>query len=211
MKLIDLTHTFTDNMPVFPGDPDATLKQSVFIEKEGNNDHTLTTAMHVGTHIDAPLHMISDGKRIDQLDLDQFLGTGILVDARGKKKIDIDLLENKVIPAHAIVLILTGRDKHFGTEDYFSKYPEITQDFAQTMIDHNVNIVGIDTASPEHNPPWDIHKMLLRNNILILENLTNLEKLLNVKEFEVIALPPKLHSDASPVRVIAKSTSDTQE
>lgn len=208
MKFIDLSHTFTDNMPVFPGDPQATLKQTVFIEKDGNNDHTLTTAMHVGTHMDAPIHMIAGGKRIDELSPDHFLGTGVLIDARGKKIIDATLLENVTIPEGSIVLLFTGFDKKFGTEEYFSTYPEITEDFAKKMIEHKVKMVGMDTASPEHNPPWTIHKTLLKEEILILENLTNLDQLLGVTNFEIISLPMNIRADAAPVRVLAKILSN---
>lgn len=49
-------------MPVYPGDPKPTLEQVAFIAKDTFNDHKLTTVMHVGTHIDAPLHMIANGK-----------------------------------------------------------------------------------------------------------------------------------------------------
>jgi kynurenine formamidase len=203
-KLIDLTHTFTSDMPVFPGDPPAHLKQTVFIEKDGNNDHTLTTAMHVGTHMDAPLHMLADGKTIDALELEQFFGNGILIDARGKKEISADLLEGLSIKEDSIILIFTGFGDKFREENYFINYPEITEDFVQKMIALKVKMVGMDISSPEHNPPWKIHKQLLSNNILILENLTNLEQLLDVENFEMIALPAKLKSDASPVRVIAK-------
>ena len=44
MKIIDLTHTFTFNMPVFPGDPKPTLEQVAHIEKDSYNDHKITTA-----------------------------------------------------------------------------------------------------------------------------------------------------------------------
>ena len=63
-------------------------------------------------------------------------------------------------------------------------------------------MVGMDTPSPDH-APYKVHKILLGNEILILENLTNLEQLLN-KNFEVIALTPKLEADAAPARVVAK-------
>ena len=203
MRRIDLTHTITDNMPVFPGDLPVSLKQTVFIEEEGNNDHTLTSAMHVGTHLDAPLHMIAGGKRVDELSVEQFFGKGILIDARGKQTIDSALVENVTIPKNASVLIYTGFGEKFYEATYFESSPEITQDFAEKMVEAKVRMVGMDTSSPEHNPPWTIHKTLLKHNILILENLTNLDKLVGIASFDVIALPSKVRADAAPVRVIA--------
>lgn len=57
---------------------------------------------------------------------------------------------------------------------------------------------------PDLDKPWVTHKILLENEILILENLTNLDQLINIKDFEVIALPTKLQADAAPLRVIAR-------
>jgi arylformamidase len=67
MQLIDLTQTFGSMMPVYPGDPAPELKQITTIETHGFTDHQLTTAMHVGTHMDAPLHMIAGGKKIAEM------------------------------------------------------------------------------------------------------------------------------------------------
>src|SRR3989338_1949040 len=105
MHLIDLTHTFTDNMPVYPGDPLPKLHQITTLEKDGYNDHELTSVMHVGTHMDAPLHMIKDGKTMNQISVDHFFGKGVLLDARGKEKIEPELLTGKTIEPSSIVLI----------------------------------------------------------------------------------------------------------
>jgi kynurenine formamidase len=52
--------------------------------------------------------------------------------------------------------------------------------------------------------PFDLHKLLFSENIFIIENLTNLEKLVGVKEFEIFAIPLKVRADSSIARVIAK-------
>lgn len=204
MKIIDLTHTFTNNMPVYPGDPKSSLKQVAFIGKDTFNDHKLTTVMHVGTHMDAPLHMIANGKKIKDIPSDKFIGKGILLDARSKDKIDLTLLDNIHIQEDSVVLICTGFGSKYRTQDYYKGYPEFTEDFANKMVELKVKMVGMDMLGPDYNKPWLTHKILLGNDILILENLTNLDQLLNIGDFEVIALPAKLDADAAPVRVIAK-------
>lgn len=204
MRLIDLTHTFGSQMPVYPGDPSPELKQIAQIPKEGFTDHELKTAMHVGTHMDAPLHMIEGGKYLSQIPIEKFFGTGHLIDARGKKEVGDELLERESIGKSDIVLVMTGWYKKFGEEDYYQSYPELTESFAQELVKSGVSIVGMDTPSPDR-PPFAVHKILLGNGILIIENLTNLETLLNVPHFDVIALPAKFHTDAGPVRVIAKA------
>lgn len=61
----------------------------------------------------------------------------------------------------------------------------------------------MDTPSPDR-VPYAVHRLLLASNILIMENLAHLDQLLGVAQFEVFALPLKLHADAAPVRVVAK-------
>jgi len=204
MQYIDLTQTFVSEMPVFPGDPKPTLQQVAFLEKDSFNDHMLSTAMHVGTHMDAPLHMIDGGKKIDELDIHNFFGSGVLIDARGKATVDSTVLEGVDIPEGAVVLIFTGFGSKFHDSEYFEKSPAVTEDFAQAMVTHKVKIVGMDTSGPDHDQPWPTHKVLLGSGITILENLCNLDKLTDIKDFEVIALPAKLQADAAPTRVVAK-------
>lgn len=205
MKIIDLTHTFSSDVPIYPGDPKSSLEQIAFIEKDTFNDHKLLTAMHVGTHMDAPLHMIVGGKRIDAISPEKFFGKGVLLDVRGRESIDSSVLEDISITSGSIVLLYTGLSNHYSEESYFHNAPVITEDFARKMVESKVHLVGMDMASPDADAPWLVHKILLTHEICIVENLTNLHQLLSVKEFEVIALPAKLESDAAPVRVIAVS------
>jgi kynurenine formamidase len=189
-------------MPVYPGDPKGELKQIAAIDKDGFTDHELKTAMHVGTHMDAPLHMIDGAKKISDLSPDKFFGPGKLIDARGMEKIDVELLTQAKVATGDIVLILSGFGEKFQETEYFEKYPELTEEFANKLVKLKVKMIGTDTPSPDRSP-FSVHKILLTQEILIMENLTNLEQLLN-KNFEVIALPAKLETDAAPCRVIAK-------
>src|SRR3989339_1898771 len=126
MKYIDLTHSFKLNMPVYPGDPAPELKQVGFLDKGGYNEFQIKTGMHVGTHMDAPFHMLKNGKRMTEYPPDRFFGKGHLIDARGKS-IDVDLLKEKSISKGDIVFIMTGFYKKFGTPAYYETYPEIRE------------------------------------------------------------------------------------
>lgn len=204
MKYIDLTHTFVDNMPVFPGDPPTTLKQITTFEKEGYVDHQLTSLMHVGTHMDAPLHMVEGGKYMSDIPIDHFTGPGVLIDARGRKTIGRDVLNTIIIPRGSIVLVFTGTDKKYKTPGYNTEYPPLTEPFARAMVEAGVKIVGLDFINPDNEETFPMHKILLSKEVLIIENLTNLEALVGVKNFDVFAFPMKLHAEAAPVRVVAR-------
>ncbi len=205
MAYIDLTQTFTKSMPVYPGDPISKLEQQAWLEKDGYNEYHLSTGMHVGTHIDAPLHMIENGAMIDQIPIDRLIGPGYLVDARNLSKIDSSVL-NGEIPKSSILLVYTGWSQRFGESDYFEQYPVLTEDFADRVAELDLKAVGLDTPSPDREP-FLVHKKLLSNNVLIIENLTDLDRLAHEltdrSRFNVMALPPKLAADAAPVRVVA--------
>ena len=54
-RIIDLSQTIEDNMPVYPGDDPVSLKISRRLAADHYNDHRLTLSMHAGTHIDGPM------------------------------------------------------------------------------------------------------------------------------------------------------------
>lgn len=203
MKYIDLTHTFTADMPVFPRDPKPTLEQTAHFEKVGYNEYTIATAMHVGTHMDGPFHMTTKGRKLYELELEKFLGKGIVIDVRDKQRIDASVLGDKQINAETIVLLYTGLGNKYRTQEYFENNPMLIEDLAEKMVELKVKMVGMDMLGPDQ-APFPIHRLLLKNEILILENLTNLDQLLDVPNFEIIALPAKFEADSAPVRVVAK-------
>ena len=211
---LDLTHPFTATMPAFPGEPAPELKQITALERDGSVNYELRTGLHIGTHLDAPLHFIKNGKRISDFPPEKFIGRGVVIDAlatttpspRGRGTEGEGLLEltlPDIIHANDIVLVCTGWSKKFRDADYYKNYPVLSEQFSQNLIDAKVKIIGLDTPSPDH-APYHIHKILLSRDILIIENLTNLEALLDCQNFEIIAWPLRLEAEASPVRVIAK-------
>ncbi len=200
MRYIDLSHTITPDLPGWPNDPPFELKQIVkygFIV-----DNILQTGMHIGTHIDSAQHMIVGGKSLSQYPPEKFIGRGVLIDARNKETIDVDLLEDSDIQPNDIVFVLTSCDKKFGTAAYFEEYPVFTEAFAKKLVEKGVKIVGMDSPTPDRYP-FPIHKILLAHDILIIEMLTNLDKLLNIPHFNIIALPPKFDTAGAFLRVIA--------
>lgn len=62
--------------------------------------------------------------------------------------------------------------------------------------------IGMDMPKPD-NYPFEIHKLLFNNDIFIIENLTNLDKLKGVDNFQVIAFPLRIKAEASVVRAVA--------
>ena len=202
MRTIDLTHTFDDDMPVYPGDPEPKLEQTEFIDKDGFNGFCLCSGMHVGTHMDAPLHMIKGADVISDIPPRRFFGRGRLVDARGADRITLGHLEGIDLAKGDIVVVLTGWYKRFREEKYYHAFPDVEGAFADALVKHEVSILALDTPSPDR-PPFPIHKTLLGNGVLIIENVNNVEELLGL-DFQIVALPGKVAWEAAQTRVVAR-------
>jgi kynurenine formamidase len=208
--LIDLSHPIIDRMPAYPGDEPARLEKISDFAQDGFNNFRITSGMHTGTHIDGPMHMTKSDCFIDDLPLERFIGTGCFLNAMGMKVIPCTPEFASAIVPESIVLIYTGFGKQFGSEKYYRDHPVISMELTQLLVQQRIKIVCFDTPSPDKYP-HDIHTYLLKNSVLIAENLTRMEKLLTVKKFEIMALPLRIHADSSPARIVARILEETDE
>jgi len=201
--LIDLSHPLIDHMPVYPGDEPTRLEKTNDFALDGFNNFRFTSSLHTGTHIDGPMHMTESDSFIDELPLEQFIGTGCLLYAVGMKVILCTPEFTSAIVPESIVLIYTGFGKQFGNEEYYRDHPVISIELAQSFAQQRIKMVCLDMPSPDRHP-YDIHTYLLKNSVLIAENLAGMEKLLTVKKFDIIAFPLRIHADSSPARIVAR-------
>ncbi len=195
--IIDLTMLIDDRTPSFPGEIPQKIEQVATIEKNGWNVKRLCFNSHFSTHIDAPVHMIEGGKTLSDFPLEKFIGEAVVIDVRGLREIEADLT---VVRKGDIVFFLTGHSKKAYNDDYYENNPVITERTAKGLVEKEINIVGLDSFTPD-NEPYLIHKMFLRADIPIVENLVNLGKLAG-KRFRCIVLPLNLRDgDGAPCRV----------
>lgn len=205
MKTIDLTMELDENTPIFPGDRKPVFKRLSDIEKVGYNRMLITMCNHFGTHIDFPSHVISGGKTSSDYDMEFFLGEVVIVDVRGVKEILPEHI-NVEIKNNDIVFICTGHSTLKEKKNYSTDYPVINPDTARYFVEKKVKIIGMDAPSPDTSP-YNVHKILLGNGILIIENLVGLEKVkkAGTVRCECVILPLKLaRADGAPCRVILK-------
>lgn len=202
MEYIDLSYEIENNMLVYPGDEEVSIK---FIKKYDNDGYTysvLKSGMHVGTHLDCPMHLTDSSKYISEYTLENFMGEGVIIDVRGKELITLEKEYEDLLNEKEIVILFTGYEKYYGTNAYYENHPIISEELVDLFIEKKIRMVGFDMPSPDRNP-FTIHKKLLNNRIFILENLCNLEMLVGGEEFKVIAFPLKIKGEGSLVRAVA--------
>lgn len=202
--LIDLTHPLNNSTPVFPGDAKVNLYKYKDITEDKYNGYVFETTLHIGTHIDAPMHLTEDNRFIDSFPLDCFTGKGVLIDVRREDIISMKSVYENLVFKDAIVLLYTGFDEfYYDKEKYFNAHPVISEELTNFFIQKQIKMLGMDISSPDY-APFTAHKALLSKDIFILENLTNLKKLSDIKNFEVYAFPLKITAEASQVRAMAR-------
>jgi len=201
--LIDLSNPIIDIMLAYPGDEPARLEKINDFARDGFNNFRFTSGMHTGTHIDGPMHMTKSQCFIDELPLEQLIGRGCFLNAVGMKVISCTPEVTSAIVPESIVLIYTGFGKQFGSEEYYRDHPVVSMELAQFLVQQRIKMVCFDSPSPDKHP-HDIHSYLLKNSVLIAENLISMEKLLTIKKFEIIAFPLRIHADSSPARIVAR-------
>ncbi|EGO00799.1 hypothetical protein SERLA73DRAFT_87074 [Serpula lacrymans var. lacrymans S7.3] len=189
------------------------------IASDGFNLHSLSMGTHCGTHIDAPYHFCENGKKLDELDFESFVGRAIIVDIRQQVLSATKGIQG--IGARSqnkadIVLFWTGWDTYWGTAKYF-EHPYLSKEVAVQLTRLGARFVGVDTFSPDetvmegqsrhqHSDPFGVHETLLGNDCLICENLKNLGELAAIgdnpeEEIWVSLMPMNIKgADGAPVR-----------
>ena len=212
MKIIDLALTISDKIPTFPGSPKPHFIEWETIPKNGYNLELLFLSSHTGTHIDAPFHFVKNGKKIHEILPEKLVNEAVLIRVRKKanqtiSKTDIQKFEQKngKIENGSTVIFYTEWQKNLNKEFYFTKNPGLSVSAAKYLASKKINMVGIDSPSIDlgTDSKFSVHHILAKNNILIVENLANLNKIKSNK-FHLTTSPLKLkNATGSPIRAFA--------
>ena len=181
-----------------------------FTDTRGKEQHVTIPSKEVSEDF------FDDGKTVDQLDLKKGFGPAWILDFTAKKAKDVitrDELENytgKLVEGVRII-IRTGWDKVFPETRYFTDCPGIDPQACEYLAARKIACLAIDMPTVYGADYVTVHHVLLRAEILIVEGLTNLEKLKDDQVF-FIAMPLRIKGgDGSPCRAAAIEGLSTEE
>ncbi|MGY5142940.1 MAG: cyclase family protein [Candidatus Nitrosopumilus sp. bin_32a] len=209
-KIIDLTYMINEQMITYPTPwhPKVSVERLGKIEDVGRNTRKITLGTHTGTHIDAPLHFVKDGKSIDKIPLDKIVGKVTIVDfSHFEKNQPIEKKDLEKIKITKRMIFRFGWGEKWNKMEFYENHPFFTEDAANFLVSQGVELLGYDTPSPDNSKPNNgidspIHKILLENEIVLLEYLANLENLDSLENWNIVVAPMKIEgSDGSPSRV----------
>lgn len=204
MTIFDLTHPIHTGMPAYPGDPGAALTRMCTHGEHGFCETELKFSSHTGTHVDAPFHMMQDGPTIDWFDINRFGGPAVKVDLTNAGEViapeHLDALTG--LDGIDYVLLETGWDRHWGTDQYYKYWPELSVTAARMLTGLDLKGIGMDTPSPDplDSSTYRAHESCFLSGMVIVENLTGLAQLPQ-SGFTFLCLPlPLVQTDGSPCR-----------
>jgi len=155
VKLYDLSQPFGDKCPLWPYFEDVKIERVHYHAKSGVLSQRITTVMHCTTHADSPAHVIEGAMYTDEIPLDRYYGTGVVVSIpKGKwEKIMPEDLENArpKIEKGDIVIINTGWHKYWGDNIvYFCHSPGLYKEAGEWLVEKGVKAVGVDQQALDH-------------------------------------------------------------
>ncbi len=220
-EVIDLTIPITsgtDNVPTGIRNTVPPVSFTLYrrSETDGIQVGYYQTPIHTGTHLDAPKHILADGKTMDEIDLGQWMGMGYCADVsevKPNEEITVAMLEpyaDKIKPGSVLFLYTGWSEKMLGTLEYWNDSPVLSVEAAEWIIKKGVKFLGYDffqdagAKGYQTNPKnFLAHRAILGNGGVHVEHLTNLSKVVGT-EFFAIGLPLKIKgAEGSPTRVVA--------
>ncbi|MBN2733656.1 MAG: cyclase family protein [Methanomicrobiaceae archaeon] len=196
MPFYDITRELSVNTIIYPGDPEIEIKT---LDCQGCRVSEVKFSTHSGTHIDAPSHYLKSAMTVDKIPPEVLTGAVRVLDLTSVEgSIGRYDLKGKILGSKRILLktIFSGEKK------FEEDYPHITAEAADYLKSQGVFLLGIDSPSVESfSGDGSVHKILLENNIVIIELLDL--SVISEGLYKLYALPLRLKGlDGSPARVI---------
>lgn len=211
----DLSHRLHNELPVPHVFPKPSYGRITSMPKDRLNITQIEMVCHIGTHVDAPLHLFMDGPAFDQIPLGKLHGQGVVwaLDVGRFDEISVDMLAamRPLAQPGDMVLLHTGWASRFGTDQYLDN-PALTVEAAEWLLAQDIKLLGVDFATPDLALPrrapdfdWPVHKVLLGNGVLIAENLADFGVLAG-QRVEIICGALNIEgADGSPARILART------
>lgn len=208
MTIIDLSHEIASGDLGLSGETPQLINVKG-INTDGYAMTRISMHSHTGTHIDAPSHMIAGAKSLTDFPLSKFQGRAMVVNCKQyiKQEIPLSYLKNfkDSLNDSEFIILNSGWYKKWNTPGYFDHYPVLSEEAALWLTNFKLKGIGLDMISidPIQSQTVPIHKIMLSQEILIIENLNNLDAVAS-NSFIFQSFPIKYSGiDGSQVRAVA--------
>lgn len=207
VRVVDLSLKISKSLKVFPGSPQPTFVPWSTFTAQGYDSEAIFMSTHTGTHMDAPSHFVAGRPSIDVIPPRRFVSEAVLVKINKKPN---QLIEAEELIQHNFrrndaVVFQTGWENRIRSKNYMRENPGLSAGAAKFLVRRKVSMVAIDGPSIDAgaDAKFTAHRILLRGNVLVVENLCNLSRI-TLDRITLVVAPLKLQgSTGSPVRALA--------
>ncbi|MGN6385530.1 MAG: cyclase family protein [Verrucomicrobiota bacterium] len=206
-KWIDISVTIKPGMAHWPDNPAIKVDRMLDMNKgDVCNVSVLSFGSHTGTHMDAPLHFIKNGKGLDKMPLDATIGPARVIEIKDKEAVKVEeIAKQKIKPGERILFKTRNSTRSWKTDEFDKNFVYISKEAAAFLARAKVMTVGIDYLSVGgfFKDGKETHDALLGAGIWVIEGL-NLSKV-KAGRYELNCLPIKvLNSDGAPARALLR-------
>ncbi len=209
MPIIDLSHKIVAELPLYPGTPDIEVRGIKTVERDGYAEGKLSFTSHIGTHLDAPAHMIKGGATLDSLSIERFVGSALVIPIDNTLSIESDLIIRSIdlYGKPDWIILKTGWSQKWGSNEYFNDFPILSPSATEQVLKLALSGIAIDACSFDSVEGYTFynHLHLLGAGILLGENFTNLGHLPTNQLIRLSVLPLFWdNADGAPARAVAQ-------
>ena len=195
-RIADLTHTFSEDFPLFPGAPATSRSTGATIPADGFYGQQWTLWEHACTHMDAPAHFKPGGRTTPQLSLAELVAPVVVIDISRRAASDPDTVvtpddlqaferRHGRIPRRAVICMRSGWAARAGSADAYRNADATGvmhfPGFGKPAVDwllarREIRGIGVDTLSLDNgaSTTFDVHVTVLDADRYGVENLRNL-------------------------------------
>jgi kynurenine formamidase len=206
MRVIDLTQSMTNGMPVMAGITPPSFRDLASVAADGYAMSQYTFVNHTGTHVDAPAHQVLGGGTLDDIPLSHLVTEALTIDVSAHQPgpVGLDVVGGHLaeVRRNDIVLFSSGNAGDWGTDAYWHGWCYPDADAATALIEAGVAGVGFDgpSADPVDSTGYELHRVWLSAGAIILENLAALDQL--PARCRIVVAPLKVKAaNGGPARV----------
>jgi len=155
LRMVELSHVWGHGVPSLPGEADVRMVRAVKHAQHGVMAHRVTTIMHTGTHMNAPIHLIQRGADLAAIPVDRFFGNGAVVDVPRKRwelvtAADLQAARPTIKRGDIVVIVTGWHHKYSDGLEYFGESPGLSKDAAEWLVTMDCKLVAVDTPQVDH-------------------------------------------------------------
>ena len=155
LEFVELSHVWGHGVPSMPGQTDVRMVRAVKHAQHGVLAWRITTSLHTGTHMNAPIHLIQKGDDLAAVSPDRLFGNGAIVDVPKNRwelvtAADLQASAPEIEKGDIVVIVTGWHHRYSDALEYYGESPGLSKDAAEWLVSMEPKFVAVDTPQIDH-------------------------------------------------------------